>query len=149
MKSIRYLTIAALVAATFAACDRIGTGGLTHAGDVSFARDTFESLARGDSAVESKIDWKTLQSLGSNIGSDYVSMKTEADQKGFRDAFITQFSASFREGGGKIENFSNWRSTESDALKTIIAADSPNGLLKITVTDRDGKKRLSGFEMVK
>jgi hypothetical protein len=151
MKQFVLATVGAFAIFALGACGRntVGKPGNTGTADVTFARETFESLARGDSGVEDRIDWKTLQSLGSNIGGEYVIIKSEADQKGFRDGFITQFSASFREGGGKVENFTNWRVTEADAIKSVIAADSPNGLLKITVTDRDNVKRVSGFEMLK
>lgn len=106
-------------------------------------------LARGDARVDPKIDWKTLQSFGVNAGAEYVTYKMEADQKGFRDGFITQFSSSFIDGGGKLENFSNWRVDQADTLKTVVIADSTNGLLKLTVTDRNDARRLSGIEMVK
>ncbi len=151
MKNPLLISFGLAAAIALAACGKksVGTVGNTGTADVSFARATFESLARGDSSVETKIDWKTFKSLGIDIAGQYVIIKTEADQKGFRDGFITQFSASFRENGGKIERFTSWRPTEADALKTIVAADSPNGLLKITVTARDGVKRLSGLEMVK
>ncbi len=132
-------------------CDgkHAGTKGNTGVADIAFAKEAFEMLARGDARVDPKIDWKTLQSLGVNVGAKYVTYKMEADQKGFRDAFITQFSSSFIDGGGKLESFSNWRVDESDTLKTVVIADSTNGLLKLTVTDRNDARRLSGIEMMK
>ena len=151
MKNLIFATIGIVAILTLGACKKntVGAPGNTGTADVPFAKEAFESLIRGDSSVENKIDWKTLQSLGMNIGGDYVIIKSEADQKGFRDGFITQFSSSFREGGGKVENFSNWRVIESDTNKTIVGVDLSNGLLKITVTNRDGVKRVSGFEMIK
>lgn len=147
-RSFLYLCSAALGLLAMVSCDRAKDAELSGAADVPFARETFERLARGETAVQESIDWKTLQSLGENTGSQYVVMKSEADQRAFRDAFITQFSSSFRESGGKIENFTNWRAIQSDALKSVVAADSPNGVLRITVTERDNMRRVSGFEMV-
>jgi hypothetical protein len=141
--------ITALLALTSCDGKHAGTKGNTGVADIAFAKEAFEMLARGDAKVDPKIDWKTLQSFGVNAGAEYVTYKLEADQKGFRDAFITQFSSSFIDGGGKLENFSNWRVDESDTLKTVVIADSTNGLLKLTVTDRNDDRRLSGIEMVK
>ncbi len=141
--------ITALLALTSCEGKHAGTKGNTGVADIAFAKEAFEMLAGGDAKVDPKIDWKTLQSFGVNVGAEYVTYKMEADQKGFRDAFITQFSSSFIDGGGKLENFSNWRVDEADTLKTVVIADSTNGLLKLTVTDRNDTSRLSGIEMVK
>ena len=62
--------------------------------DMSFAKSTFESLARGDTAVRDNIDWPTLQS-------------------------------------------------------TEVAADSGGGTVTITVTERDGKERVSGLGFIR
>lgn len=141
--------ITALLALTSCDGKRAGTKGNTGVADIAFAKEAFEMLARGDAKVDPKIDWKTLKSFGVNVGAEYVTYKMESDQKGFRDAFITQFSSSFTDGGGKLENFSNWRVDEADTLKTVVIADSTNGLLKLTVTDRNDTSRLSGIEMLK
>jgi hypothetical protein len=141
--------ITALLALTSCDGKHAGTKGNTGVADIAFAKEAFDMLARGDARVDPKIDWKTLQSFGVNAGAEYVTYKMEADQKGFRDGFITQFSSSFIDGGGKLENFSNWRVDQADTLKTVVIADSTNGLLKLTVTDRNDARRLSGIEMVK
>lgn len=119
------------------------------AGDVTFARTTFESLARGDTTVADKIDWPVFTSLGSNLGATYSSLTTQIEKEKFITGFITQFSTSFRESGGSIENFSNWRVSFHDAIKTEVAADSPNGVLTITVSVRDNIERVSSINIVK
>lgn len=151
MKTVALIFAGITALLALSSCDgkHAGTKGNTGVADIAFAKEAFEMLARGDANVDPKIDWKTLQSFGVNVGVEYVTYKLEADQKGFRDAFITQFSSSFIDGGGKLENFSNWRVEESDTLKTVVIADSTNGLLKLTVTDRNDARRLSGIEMVK
>lgn len=117
-------------------------------GDVSFAKDTFESLARGDSATVDEIDWMTLQSLGQNVGAAYAQLPTEAEKNDFEASFVTQFAASFRDAGGRIESFENWRVVHDDELRTEVAATSPGGTLTITVNDRDGKERISALNFV-
>ena len=119
------------------------------AGDVSFARTTFESLARGDSAVAEKIDWPVFTSLGQNLGANYVSLTSGVEKQKFIAGFITQFATSFRESGGTIEGFTNWRVTAHDALKTEVAADSANGVLTVIVAERDGVERVSSINIIK
>jgi hypothetical protein len=118
-------------------------------GDLTFAKGTFESLARGDSAVRSSIDWSTLQALGQNVGALYVQIPSEVEKGNFENAFVTQFAASFREAGGSPDQFTNWRVSFHDDLKTEVAADSGGGTITITVTERDGRERVSGLGFVK
>lgn len=143
MKSI---PIAALIATAFTLTNCKDT---QKAGDASFARTTFLSLARGDTAVQSKIDWPTLVSLGQNVGAAYVNIPSETEKQEFRNAFVTQFSSSFRENGGSVDNFTNWRVTFHDSLRTEVAADSPGGVLKVTVSERDSVERISALDIIK
>ncbi len=116
--------------------------------DVSFAENTFDALVRGDSSVASDIDWETLTSLGVPVGSQYLAIKTEAEKESFRQGFITQFSASFRNEGGSSDSFTNWRATSGDDKNTVVTADSSAGSLRLTVSERDSQKRLSAMEIV-
>jgi hypothetical protein len=117
--------------------------------DMSFAKNTFEALAKGDSAVKEKIDWDTLNSMGQNVGAAYVQLPSETEKVNFQNAFVTQFSSSFRESGGSPDKFENWRVSFHDDLKTEVAADSGGGTVTITVTERDGKERVSGFGFIR
>lgn len=115
------------------------------AGDATFARKTFESLARGDQSVSADIDWKMLQSFGTNVGAAYGIIASEEDQRRFRESFITQFASSFQNAGGKVEDFGGWKVVEHDATHTVVTSVSPTKILRITVNDRDGKERVSGL----
>jgi hypothetical protein len=117
--------------------------------DMSFAKNTFESLAKGDSAVKEKIDWDTLTSMGQNVGAAYVQLPSETEKVNFQNAFITQFSNAFREAGGSPDKFENWRVSYHDDFKTEVAADSGGGTVTITVTERDGKERVSGLGFIR
>lgn len=119
------------------------------AGDVSFARSTFESLARGDSSVKEKIDWPVFTSLGENLGASYVALTSGVEKEKFITGFITQFAVSFRESGGDIKNFTNWRVTLHDSMKTEVAADTPNGALTVIVSERDNIERVSSINIIK
>ena len=119
------------------------------ADDLAFARSAFESLARGDSSVAEKIDWPVFSSLGQNLGADYTALTSGVEKEKFANGYITQFAVNFRESGGTIEGFSNWRVVSSDALKTEVAADSANGVLTVTVSERDGVDRISSINVIK
>jgi len=138
------LTAMSLLALLLPSCEKMESKG-----DVTFAKSSFESLVRGDTSVADKIDWETLNSLGLPVGQQYVAFANETDRTNFRKGFITQFSASFRESGGSVDSFTGWRVTSHDGTHTEVAADSSNGILKLTVSERDGQERLSAIEIVK
>jgi hypothetical protein len=117
--------------------------------DVGFAKSAFEALVRGDSGAEGSIDWETFHSLNNNVGALYIALETEEERAKFRRDFVTQFSSSFRESGGSFEAFTNWRATAGDGIHTEVAADSPGGLLRLTVSRRDDRERLSAISMEK
>ena len=111
--------------------------------DTSFARATFISLAKGDTAVQNQID------MGTNVGAEYNLIPTEKEKQQFRLNFITEFASSFRQSGGSVDNFTNWKVTFSDSTRTEVTADSPNGLLTLTVSERDSVERVSSIGMIK
>ncbi|MBK1817579.1 hypothetical protein JIN84_18315 [Luteolibacter yonseiensis] len=119
------------------------------AGDVTFARSAFESLARGDASVAEKIDWPVFTSIGENVGASYIALPSAIEKEKLVNAFITQFATSFRENGGSIDAFTNWRVTAHDSAHTEVAADSSSGILSITVSERDGVEKVSSLNMIK
>jgi hypothetical protein len=116
-------------------------------GDATFARTTFESLARGDQSVSESIDWNTFNSLGENVGMAYTKIASPEDQRRFREAFITQFASSFQAAGGRVEDFTDWKVVEHSATHTVVSAVSPAKILNVTVNERDGKERISGLSV--
>jgi hypothetical protein len=147
MKLLRLLTLL-LMAFLFSHCEKT-VEKVASKGDLTFAKGAFESLARGDSAAMEKIDWSMLQSLGQNVGASYVQIPSETEKVNFQKAFVAQFSASFREAGGSPDQFENWRVSYHDDLKTEVAADSAGGTVTITVTERDGRERVSGLGFIR
>jgi hypothetical protein len=118
-------------------------------GDVTFARRTFEALAKGESSVADKIDWPVFTMVGTNVGASYSALASAVEKEKFTNEFITQFALNFRQTGGVIENLTNWRVASHDALKTEVAADSPNGVITIVVAERDGVERVSSISVIK
>lgn len=118
-------------------------------GDVNFAKDAFESLARGDTAAIEKIDWEMLDSMGDNVGAKYSQFPSETQKRNFEKAYVTQFASEFQAAGGTPSQFTNWRVSYHDDIKTEVAADSNGGTVTITVTERDGKERISGLGFIR
>jgi len=144
MLAFRSLVFLSAAPFLFSSCDSTRS-----AGDVTFARTTFESLARGDTAATENIDWETLNSLGINVGASYTAIASETEREEFKNAFVTQFASSFRDGGGSAEAFTNWRVTGTTDDRTEVSADSPNGVLRLTVSRRNDLKRVSKLEIIR
>jgi hypothetical protein len=87
------LPVLVLISLLSAACNRSGQA------DGSFAQNTFESLARGEETVAADIDWKTLQSMGIDVGVAYLVLASDEERARFREGFITQFASSFQNSG--------------------------------------------------
>ncbi len=143
MKSLIFSLIGA-IPFLLASCNDIDAKG-----DVAFAKETFESLARGDSDVVERIDWETFSALGTPVGQQYLAIETEEEKEKFTTGFVTQFATNFRESGGSVENITSWRVTSHDDTHTEVVADSGSGVLRLTVSERDGKERLTSFEIEK
>src|SRR5688500_11305573 len=92
MKTIQLLTIIA-APLLFSNC-RETKQQVTTAGDVSLARNTFESLARGESKAADNIDWPVFTSLGNNVGAAYVALTSGVEKDKFVTNFISQFAVS-------------------------------------------------------
>lgn len=116
--------------------------------DVKFAKETFESLARGDSSVAERIDWAVFTSLGEDFGVSYNALTSGVEKERFVTNFITQFATNFRQSGGSVDNYSNWRVVSHDSIKTEVAADSAKGVLSIIVSERDDVERVSSMNLI-
>jgi hypothetical protein len=128
------------------ACKETGTR-IDTAGDTRFARTTFEALARGDSKVSADIDWSVLTALDQNVGAVYVAFETPREKELFVEGFITQFATAFRESGGSVDDILNWRVESHDRQSTLVVADAPKGVLRITVSQRNGEDRVSSINI--
>ncbi|WP_035607109.1 hypothetical protein [Haloferula sp. BvORR071] len=150
---MKQLLIAAslLSAITLTQCDEAEhqVGKIESKADMSFAKDTFEELARGDSSVVDKIDWPMLQSMGEDVGAEYSQLPSETQKRNFETSYVTQFASGFQKSGGTPGQFTNWRVSHHDDIKTEVAADSGGGTVTITVTERDGKERVSGLGFIR
>lgn len=147
MRSI-LLSLPLLAALSITSCEKTKTTAST-AGDVSFARSAFISLAKGDTTAQDKIDWPVFTSLGEDVGAEYNAIPTEAEKADYRSKYVTGFSSSFRQTGGSVDAFTNWAVSFHDSTRTEVTAQSPNGILKLTVSERDSVEKLSAIDIAK
>ncbi|WAC19387.1 hypothetical protein OVA24_19345 [Luteolibacter sp. SL250] len=118
-------------------------------GDVSFARSAFVALAKGDTKAQDMIDWPVFTAPGENVAAKYNAIPTETEKAQFRGEYVTGFATSFRQTGGSVDNFTNWTVSFHDSTRTEVTAQSPNGLLKLTVSERNSTEKLSAIDVVK
>ncbi|MBX3741875.1 MAG: hypothetical protein KF712_12835 [Akkermansiaceae bacterium] len=140
------LSLPFVAALSVSSCDKTKTAA---AGDVSFARSAFVALAKGDTAAQNMIDWPTFTAPGENVAAKYNAIPTEAEKAQFRSEYVTGFATSFRQTGGSVDNFTNWTVSFHDSTRTEVTAQSPNGLLKLTVSERNSAEKLSAIDVVK
>ncbi|MES2996257.1 MAG: hypothetical protein V4733_05540 [Verrucomicrobiota bacterium] len=119
------------------------------AGDTTFAKNAFSSLAKGEAAAAAMLDWNTLTIFGRNLGAEYAEITSEVEKEKYRTTFISNFATSFRESGGNINALANWRVVHHDTMKTEVAADSANGVLTIVVMNKDGVDKVVSLNLVK
>lgn len=115
--------------------------------DVEYAKKTFQLLADGDETVKGMIDWEHLKMLGIDVGELYTKTSDAQRDKETSD-FIRSYSNSFKQRGGRVENFSNWREQSRDATNTVVVADVQMGQhILITVTHINGQQKVSTLEI--
>jgi len=145
MRSI-LLSLPLLAALSFTGCEK---SEIAAKGDVTFARNAFVALAKGDAAAQNMIDWPVFTAPGENVGAKYNAIPTEAEKAQFRGEYVTGFATSFRQTGGSVDAFTDWSVAFHDSTRTEVTAQSPNGVLKLTVSERNATEKLSAIDVVK
>jgi hypothetical protein len=116
--------------------------------DVEFAKKVFEFLADGDETVKGMLDWEHLKMLGIDVGALYTKTSGDAARDKETSDFIRSYSNSFKQRGGSVGNFSNWREQSRDATNTVVVADVPTGQhISMTVTHINGQQKVSTMEI--
>gem|GEM_PF-1694518 len=148
LPSMKYLLLSMplLAALSISSCEK---SEISTAGDVSFARSAFTALAKGDTKAQEMIDWPTFTAPGENVAAKYNDIPTETEKAQFRSEYVTGFATSFRQTGGSVDAFTNWTVSFHDSTRTEVTAQSPNGLLKLTVSERNSAEKLSAIDVVK
>jgi hypothetical protein len=141
-----FASLPLFAALSLTSCEKAATG---TAGDVSFAKSAFVALAKGDTQAQEMIDWPVFTAPGENVAAKYNAIPTETEKAQFRAEYVTGFATSFRQSGGSVDNFTDWKVSFHDSTRTEVTAQSPSGLLKLTVSERNSTEKLSAIDVVK
>lgn len=90
---------------------------------VPFGRRVFEGLVNGQQAIHRAIDWEHLKAFDTDVGATYAKLPNEREKADYRRAFIERCAAGFRQGGGSVRAFTNWRVEERTGEQVVVAAD--------------------------
>ncbi|MCX5704004.1 MAG: hypothetical protein NT066_05915 [Candidatus Omnitrophica bacterium] len=121
--------------------------GITRDPDIRFARRVFTGLVNGNQVTQSAIDWPRFSAVGSDVGADYAKFITESQRAYFRQAFIINFSLSFKNAGGDLKLFTNWRIYAKDNTKAIVAVSTVgNKTLLFTIAKKYDKRKLVSIQ---
>jgi hypothetical protein len=116
--------------------------------DPEFAKEAFNRLAEGDSAVADMLDWEHLTMINIDAGAIYRAINDDAARENFRKSYIESYSESFKKTGGSPAVLANWREQSKDGSNTLVAADGPNGkVLFMTVAHIDGAQKVSSLDI--
>ncbi len=94
--------------------------------DVIRCRDVLVGLAMGNMGVQRSINWEVLEALSGDFGAVYRQLPDEANRLRYREAFIAKFAEGFRQTGGSLAAFGNWRVVEKSNGHVVIATDAPS-----------------------
>ena len=120
---------------------------LTQDSDIAFTRRVLAELVNGRQSAEQAIDWPHFLALGSDIGADYSRFLIEPQRQYYRKAFIINFSMTFKNVGGQLNSFTNWRIYNRDNTKTVISCLALNNkALLFTLSKKNGKRKLASIQ---
>lgn len=94
-----------------------------HNAEAAFCRQLLADLVTGKAAVRERIDWEHLKAFGTDVGAEYAKLATAEEKRLYQTAFVQQFSAGFRQGGGDVRSFTHWRVLEKQQDQVVVAAD--------------------------
>jgi hypothetical protein len=116
--------------------------------DVDFAREALTRLTNGDTSAGDMVDWDNFKVMTIDVGAQYRLMPDETNRKTFRDAFIPQFSSSFKSKGADLSKLSQWKEVSRSGDQTVVSASAPGGTgsLLITVSHPGGAQKLAGID---
>ncbi|MFC1675074.1 hypothetical protein ACFL1K_04245 [Candidatus Omnitrophota bacterium] len=110
--------------------------------NIDFCRDVlFARLINGRQSVAKFIAWEDLKALGADMAPGYAKLPNEKERNNYKRTFITGFSLGFKQEGGSLQAFTNWRIYAKDSQNVIIAADYPRHKKTLLFTLSKGKER--------
>jgi len=105
--------------------------------DVRLCRRVLTGLAQGRPSVRHTIAWERLRVFGTPLGEGYRALPNDQERADYQRAFIAKFPEGFRRAGGRVRDFTHWRTLEQGTGPGIVAAEHrPTGrTLRFTLSD--------------
>ncbi len=115
--------------------------------DINYCRGIFSGLIKGNYNAQKNIGWEKLTAMGVNVGGVYSGIADDKEKKEYKKFFILNFSQGFKQTGGELKLFTNWRIYDRDMENIIVAADYKkyNKIILFTLS-KYPKKRLVKIE---
>lgn len=115
--------------------------------DINYCRSIFNGLIKGNYNVQKNIGWENLTAMGVNAGGVYSNAINDKEKTDYKKFFILNFSRGFRQTGGELKLFTNWRIYDRDMESITVAADYKKYNKTILFTlSKYPKKRLVKIE---
>jgi len=113
--------------------------------DIVFTRQTFVNLVQARQSVQNSIDWERFQAMGVDVAQELAKCKTEQERSDFCRLLIQGVATGFKNIGGKLSAFTNWRVYAKDNAQTTVAVDNVthNKTLLLTITNQPPRKLIS------
>ena len=103
------------------------------------ARAALSGLIQSNQSIAGLLKWEKLKAVGADIGTTYLSYKTDKERNDYKKYFIRGFSAGFKEVKGNYKEFANWRIYEETLQKTVVAVDYRDKILLCTLHKNEKK----------
>jgi len=117
--------------------------------DIYFAEKTTYMLIGGDPGAADRLDWDTLQFMGTNQGAQFMALPSEGEKIGFKNPFINSVSAAFQAMKLDVNSLNNWRISTKGTWQTVVIADTPTqSKVLVTVSRRTGQPLISAINRV-
>ncbi len=115
--------------------------------DINLCRTVFSGLTKGNYGVQKYIAWESLKAMRVDVGATYAQFTTEKQRAEYKKLFIRYLSFGFRQAGGKLSAFTNWRIYNRDSEKTVVAADYSGYKKTILFTiPKYGRRKLTAIQ---
>ena len=118
--------------------------------DIDRCQGVFQRLVAGSFSAQSRIHREHLTALDVDVGATYRGLPNERERRGYREAFIANFSKGFERTEARAGQFVRWRVAQRTPEAVTVAADYPaKKMTLLLIVPAHGKKRLQGIQWKK
>lgn len=109
--------------------------------DIGICRFAFGGLVKGNISAQGSIDWDRLKALDADVGAYFSKLPNEKEKASYKAAFIKSFANGFKNSGGNLGEFADWRvESEAGAKITVVATDYRGKTLLFSLLKQGGRR---------